>query len=785
MSRVAAKKKKKTTRKKRAGKSRRTTGRAGRRRGGQAPAGRFWLQRAGVLVLLVLVAYVVYLDFSIRKQMEGRRWSLPATVYTQPLELYAGKAMGAERLERELATLGYRRDSRTAQPGTYVPAGGAVSIHTRGFRFEDARVPSRRLKVAFSGGRIAAIEGAGGGSVAIARIEPRRIGTVSPTRREDRKLIELDQVPAHLVGALLATEDRHFTDHFGVDPAGLARAMWANIKAGDVVQGGSTITQQLIKNFYLTSERSLSRKLNEMVMAILLELHYDKREILETYLNEVYLGQSGNSAIHGVGLASLFYFNRPVSELEVHETALLVALVKGASYYNPRSHPERARRRRDLVIAQMETLGYLDAAEADAARAKPLGVTANGPTSATVYPAFMGLMRRQIQDEYRSSDLQTDGLRIFTTLDPEVQDIVENATRSRLEEIEERKGFEPGVLNAAVVVARVDSGEVVAVLGGRQARFSGFNRAVDAERPVGSVIKPSVYLAALEASAQFNLATVVEDEPLTVEQRGSPAWSPENYTKQYYGDILLVDALSHSRNVSTARVGMAVGVDRVVDMIHRLGVARDIPQYPSVLLGAVELSPADVAQLYLTIANDGFLTALRTTRSILSNNDEPLSRYPIEVKQVVEPDIVALLHFGLQEVIRSGTARALAGRFDPGLGLAGKTGTTDEFRDSWFAGYSGNYVTVVWMGRDDNQPTGLSGAGGAMLLWADIMEKLDLAPTYPVERDRIRFVKVDERGRFAQGCISGRRLPFIEGTVPRQRAPCAAASLQPREPTER
>ncbi len=773
---MAAKKKKKTARKKRTGTARPVKRRSKRRAGKKGTAVRSWLARAAVLGLLGLVVYAVFLDFSIRKQMEGKRWSLPATVYTQPLELYAGKRMTRERLERELDQVGYRRDSGLHQPGTYASGSGAVDIHTRAFRFEDGRIPSRELKVTFSGGRITALDNRQGDSVAITRIEPRRIGTVSPTRREDRKLIELDQVPAHLVGALLATEDRRFTEHFGVDPSGLARAMWENIKAGGIVQGGSTITQQLIKNFYLSSERSLGRKLNEMVMAILLELHYDKREILETYLNEVYLGQSGNSAIHGVGLASLFYFNRPVSELDVHESALLVALVKGASYYNPRKHPERARERRDLVIGQMEALDYLDPGEADAARSKPLGITANGPTSATVYPAFMGLLRRQLQDEYRSRDLHTEGLRIFTTLDPEVQDVVEDAARSRLQAIEAGNGMETGVLNAAVVVARVESGEVVAVLGGRQARYSGFNRAVDAERPVGSVIKPGVYLAALEASAQFNLATVIEDEPLTVEQRGSPDWSPENYTKRYYGDTLLIDALAHSRNVSTARVGMSVGLDRVVDMIHRLGVTRDIPQYPSVVLGAVPLSPVDVSQLYLTIANNGFRTALRTTRSILSNDDEPLSRYPIEVKQVVEPDTVALLHYGLQEVIRSGTAKALSGRFDPALGLAGKTGTTDGFRDSWFAGYSGNYVTVVWIGRDDNRPTGLSGAGGAMLLWGDIMERLDLAPTFPVERDRIRFVEVDEQGRFARGCRNSRWLPFIEGTIPSRAAPCAVTS---------
>lgn len=777
---MAAKKKKRTTRR-RTKKTRRRTSRPASRRRRESLV-RFWLQRAGLLAVLLLVVYIVYLDFTVRKQMEGKRWSLPATVYTQPTELYAGKSATPDRLVQELRQVGYRRGAGASQAGTYEAAPDSVTVHTRAFRFEDGPAPGRVLKVAFQGGRISSIRDAAGSSVAIARIEPRQIGTVSPTRREERKLIGLDQVPPHLVGALLAVEDKNFTEHFGVDPRGLARAIWADIKAGEVVQGGSTITQQLVKNFFLTSERSVSRKLNEMVMAILLELHYDKREILETYLNEVYLGQSGNNAIHGFGLASLFYFNRPISELKVPETALLVALVRGASYYNPRKHPERALERRNLVIDQMQKLGYLDAARAEAARAAPLGVTVRGAATATVYPAFMGLMRRQLGDEYRSEDLHSEGLRIFTTLEPEVQDIVEAAVRSRLKEIESRTRNAPGSLNAAVVVARVESGDVVAVAGGRRARFSGFNRAVDAERPVGSVIKPGVYLAALEASAQFNLATVLEDEPITIEQRGSPDWSPENYSKKYFGNNLLIDALAHSRNVSTARLGMSVGIKHVVDMIHRLGVQKEVPPYPSVVLGAVDLSPIDVVSMYLTIANDGFRTTLHTTRSILSNNDEPLSRYPIEVKQVVEPDIVALLHYALQEVIRSGTAHALGARFDPSLGLAGKTGTTDGFRDSWFAGYSGNYVTIVWVGRDDNKSTGLSGASGAMLLWADVMSELDLTPTYPVERKRVHFVKVDERGRYAQGCVNGRTLPFVEGTEPRRMAPCARTSSRLPEP---
>jgi len=775
-----AKKKKKTAR---AGKKPATRRAAGKRprkkrgRGRRSPprpsAARFWLPRAALLLLLGAVVYVVYLDLTVRKQMEGSRWALPATVYTQPLELYAGRPMERGRLERHLESVGYRRAAAAERVGTFRVADSVVAVHTRGFRYEDARSPSRRLEIRFKEGRIASLTADGAGT-AIARLEPRRIGTVSPGRREDRKLIRLDDAPPHLVGALLAVEDKNYTEHFGIDLRGLARAMWENIQAGRIVQGGSTITQQLVKNLYLSDERSVTRKINEAIMAILLELHYDKREILETYLNEVYLGQSGNRAMHGFGLASRFYFNRPVAELSTHQTALLVALVRGASHYNPRRHPRRARSRRNLVIDQMQRLGFLDADEAEAARGAPLDVVESGRATATVYPAFMGLLRRQIDDEYRAADLDTAGLRIFTTLDPEVQRLVEAATAARLKAIESRRGMDAGALNAAVVVARVESGEVVAVLGGRRARYSGFNRAVDAQRPVGSVIKPGVYLAALEASAEFNLATVIQDAPVTIEQRGVPDWSPENYSGEYHGPTLLVDALARSLNAATARLGAAVGVDRVVDMLHRLGIDKPIPAYPSVVLGAVELAPVAVARLYLTIANSGFRTSLRTTRAILSNDSQSLSRYAIDLTQVVEPETAGLLHFALQEVIRSGTARALSRRFDPALGLAGKTGTTDGFRDSWFAGYSGNYVTVVWIGRDDNQPTGLSGAAGAMLLWADIMEALELTPTYRVDRGRTRFVKIDEQGRYARGCVNGRELPFIEGTEPARAAPCAS-----------
>ncbi|MCB1738305.1 MAG: penicillin-binding protein 1B, partial [Gammaproteobacteria bacterium] len=602
------------------------------------------------------------------------------------------------------------------------------------------------------------------------------IGGIYPTRAEDRSLVRLAEVPRQLTEALIAVEDSRFHDHHGVDPFGILRAAWSNLVAGRVVQGGSTLTQQLVKNLFLSQERSLQRKLNEAFMAGLLELHYGKDQILETYLNEVYLGQDGGRAIHGFGLGAEFYFGRPLNELRNEHIALLVGLVKGPSYYNPRRNPERAKVRRDVVLAVMEREGLIDADEARRARAAPLGLSEARNGSGNRYPAFLDLVRRQLKRDYREADLTSEGLRIFTTLDPLLQTKAEARLTRRLGYLQKRHKAD-GPLEGAVVVVRPETGEVQALVGGRDARFDGLNRAMDAVRPIGSLIKPVVYLRALEDPASYTLATPLDDGPFSLRIAGNAEpWTPKNYDGTYHGKPLLIDALAHSYNPASARLGMALGLDQVHATIRRLGVERAPPMVPAMLLGAYNLSPFEVAQLYQPIAANGFRAPLRAIREVMNMDRQPLARYALRIESTVDTQAVGLVGFAMREVVESGTARFLKQMLPADAVVAGKTGTTDDLRDSWFAGFDASRLIVVWLGVDDNRSANLTGASGAMLVWGDVMRAAGVASlpagmpmgTSALRIDRSSGLRADA------GCSAAIALPFIPGSEPRGLAGCAS-----------
>ncbi|MGD8498690.1 MAG: transglycosylase domain-containing protein, partial [Chromatiales bacterium] len=492
----------------------------------------------------LLLGYAVYLDFRVRHEFEGKRWSLPARVFARPLELYAGRVLSPGDLQRELQLLHYRRVADPREPGTYRLDGDVMRVQTRGFRFAEDGEPERRLELRFRDGTIESLRDLGANvAPTLVRVEPLLIANIYPQHNEDRVLVRLEDVPPLLVDALLATEDRKFFEHHGLDLQAIARALYANLRAGRTVQGGSTLTQQLVKNFYLSSERTLWRKANEAVMALLLEWHYGKEEILEAYLNEIYLGQDGQRSINGFGLAGQFYFERRLDELEPEQIALLVALVRGASYYDPRRYPQRAEARRDRVLDQLSGQGLLSERAAEAAKAKPLAVVERRPSGVSPFPAYLDLVRRQLRRDYREEDLRSEGLFIFTNFDPLVQLEAERALESRLRALEAGDGREPGQLQGAVVVASLEQGEVLALIGGRELRFAGFNRALDARRPIGSLVKPAVYLAALAESSRYTLMTRVDDGPLRVEQRGSEPWEPQNYDREHHGEVTLLEAL--------------------------------------------------------------------------------------------------------------------------------------------------------------------------------------------------------------------------------------------------
>jgi len=748
-----------------------------RRRGKRAV--RRWPARLlalGFLLSLVAGVYLLYLDHTVRLKFEGRRWAVPARVYSRPLELYPGADITPTQLVAELDRLGYRKVRHPKQQATWSRNKGRFLVRTRPFTFWDAREPGRYLDLRFQGGHLDSIRDAKGRGQALVRLEPPEIGSIYPSHNEDRVLVSREALPDLLVKALVAVEDRSFYSHHGVDPRAILRALWANIRAGGLVQGGSTLTQQLVKNFYLTSERSLGRKLNEAVMALILDARYQKEDILEAYANEIYLGQDGNRAIHGFGLASRFYFNRPLQELDLPRLALLVGMVRGPSLYNPRRHPERARKRRTLVLDLMQQQGAITHQQKQKASRAGLGLTKKEGGDSGRYPAFIDLVRRQLHRDYREQDLTSEGLRIFTTLDPWIQQQAETALSSRLKRLEKKHGLPAGRLQGAVVVAGSDSGELLAVVGGRKAGFAGFNRSLDAVRPIGSLIKPVVYLAALMRPDRYTLITLLDDKPVTLRGEDGKRWSPRNYDRKPHGQVPLHKALARSYNLSTVRLGMDVGLDSVSDLMEALGVTRPLQKLPALLLGAVSLSPIEVTQLYHTLASGGFHTPLRAIREVLSAEDEPLQRYPLTVHQAVAPGPVYLLNRNLQEVVRTGTGRGLSSFLSKELSLAGKTGTTDKLRDSWFAGFSGDKVATVWLGRDDNQPAGLTGSSGALQVWGDMMRRLDPSPLGLPRPDSVETIWVEQdSGLLAdEGCDNARQFPFLRGSGPVTRSSCVA-----------
>ncbi|BAO45001.1 penicillin-binding protein 1B [Thiolapillus brandeum] len=735
-----------------------------------------WLLGLSLLGALILGAYSLYLSQIVRVKFEGRRWAIPARVYARPLELYVGADLTVERLRTELQALGYRKVRQATQPAQWSQSGSRFIFQTRDFLFWDGREASRRVGLRISNGAVTALKDASTGrDLDLLRLEPPEIGSIYPSHKEDRVLVRRDELPDHLVAALLAAEDHDYFHHHGVNPLSIARAVMANLKAGHTVQGGSTLTQQLVKNFFLTPERSLWRKFNEALMAIILDARYSKDEILEAYANEVFLGQDGERAIHGFGLASYFYFNRPLAELRLHETALLVGLLKGASYYDPRRHPKRALKRRNLVLQLMADQGFIDQATARKAMQQPLGVGSKGRRSNARHPAFIDLVRRQLRQDYQEEDLTSEGLRIFTTLDPWAQQILDTQIARGLSALEKsRRKLAAGSLQAAMVLVSPQGGEIRALSGGRNAGYAGFNRALDARRSIGSLIKPVIYLLALSRPREYSLVTLLEDEPVNLKDARGRVWSPKNYDHKVHGLVPLHTALAHSYNLATVHLGLALGLDKVVRQLKAMGVQRSVRSLPSLLLGAVPLSPLEVAQVYQAIASGGFRAPLRAIREITDQEGNPLQRYPLEVKQVAEPGPVYLLSRNLVEVMRQGTGRSVRRYLPESLEVAGKTGTTDELRDSWFAGFSGDWLAVAWVGRDDNKSAGLTGSSGALTLWGRVMKALKPQPLGLLPPENVVYVWVDARTGYlsAEDCEGAIAMPFIRGSEPELRSEC-------------
>jgi penicillin-binding protein 1B len=727
-----------------------------------------------VIVLGVMLMHMLVVGIGVIRQFEDRRWDIPAGVYAAPLELYAGVPLDAPGLTASLDGLGFQQVVDVTRPGQYSVETDQVTLWTRAFRFWDRLDPAARYTVHFSDGRLRMLENADGQRTALLRLEPMRLGSIFATHHEDRLLVEPDAIPPTLVDALKAVEDRKFDRHFGLDLAAILRAAWVNLRSGEIRQGGSTLTQQLVKSYFLDGRKTFRRKYQEAVMAIALELRYDKDALLHAYVNEIYLGQQGARAIHGFGLASEFYFGKYLSQLALHETALLVALVKGPSYYDPRRHPERALARRNLVLKTLADLDIVDGKAAAESINRELGVTARSRVGSRYQPAYMDLVRRQLATEYSEESIATTGLRVFTNLDPNVQTLAEKQLVEGLARLQPADQ-QAVVLEGAIVVTQPATGAVLAMVGGREVAADGFNRALDAKRPVGSLIKPFVYLTALQ-SGGYTLASTVEDAPIEVVMENGRTWSPENFSLESHGEVSLLQALAASYNQATVRLGLKTGVEALVDTLAAFGIEDRPPAYPSLLLGAVDLAPFDVAALYSALANDGFRTPLSAVRSVVDTSGQPLTRTALEVDQAADPNAVHQLNRGLVAVMQRGTGRSSKTYLPEDLVVAGKTGTSDEYRDSWFAGFSGDRLAVVWLGRDDNEPIGLTGATGALSIWAPMLAAMgstaSYEPAYSADLEPI-WIDYDTGLRSRRGCRDAVHVLVPDGTRLRRQPGCS------------
>ena len=736
------------------------------------------------LIIAALTLYGLGLRPEIEARFEGQRWSLPAVVYARPLELYVGQPLTPQMLEDELLLSGYRQESPPKSAGSYQRQGMTVTLVSRGFHFPSGFEPSRGLVLTFNHDGLATIISIDGSEpLDLFRLDPARIGSFHPTAHEDRIVVTYEEVPPLLVNTLLTVEDQNFFNHPGLSPLAIVRALLANIRARATVQGGSTITQQLVKNLFLSNKRTFSRKFHEAIMAVLLDAKYSKKEILTTYMNEVFLGQDGNRAIHGFALAGQYFFHRTLADLSPAQIATLVGLVKGPSIYDPLRRPDKSLERRQVVLAKMAETGVISQEELAAATKEPLLDTEVQRGGFNRFPAFLDLVRQQLTNHFQEQDLKTNGLQVMTTLDPRVQFKLEQSIHESVARLEKRN--KRGNIEAAAIITNRDNGEVLAIAGGKDPVSQGFNRALSARRQIGSLFKPVVYLTALENG--YTLGSPVEDMAVNL-PTGQGVWSPDNFDHREHGQVALYRALANSWNLATIHLGMDVGLEKIIAAAGRLGFPRQIAPLPSILLGAVEMTPFEVAQIYQTMAADGFYTPLRTINAVMAADHSLLNQYDLTVEQRFNPATIFLLNYGLQRVVAEGTASSLQRGRLASKQLAGKTGTTNDLRDAWFSGFSGDHVLVVWVGRDDNKPVGLTGAGGALPVWERIMTDIGATPlslTTPAgivwrQIDRVTLTAANNSA--AQAML----LPYLAGTEPQPAIenipppPAIAATVPPK-----
>ena len=695
----------------------------------------------------------------------------PSLIYARPHRVAVGQNIGSSGLVERLTRLGYRETKADPKPGEFQRKPERLVLYRRAFQTAAASGPERRVELLLNKkGRIEEILNSNGGLL----LEPDVIGELHTEKREFRDAVPLDEIPRTLVKAVLTLEDRRFYDHGGLDLHRVLGAMLANLRKGKLSQGGSTITQQVVKNVYLDARKTLGRKIHEAWLALRVEAGQDKDKILETYLNTIYLGQRGAVSIRGVEAASRHYFGRTVRELTTAQCALIAGLIPGPGNYSPYIDEARAKERRTLVLRVLRDEGVITPDEHDAASAEPLGALSKPPRPATA-PYFTAWVERQISEALPDLDLRGSGYSVVTELDASLQILAEDAVQRGIANLE--KGYpklrrEKSPLQAALIALDPATGDVLAHVGGREYGATQFDRAIQSVRQPGSVFKPIVALAALSHDDEGNLprytlASPLEDAPLVVKTVAG-LWKPTNYDGEFRGVMTLRRSLERSLNVPLVRLAMDVGLERVVETGRKLGIQSKLEPVPSIALGSYELSLLEVARVYAVFASGGVRSEPRFYTRVLDGEGQLLDSRRVTSERVFDAAEIALVTSALQGTVERGTAAGVrsAGFRGP---LAAKTGTTNDYRDAWFVGYTPDVVVAVWVGFDDQSAVGLPGSVAALPIFADFI-KSALGPEggrgFPMP-DGLEYIPVQaETGlRASWGCVGDPEL-FLYGTAP-------------------
>lgn len=678
------------------------------------------------VVLLVALAAWLFLPFwQLSGQFGSAPTQQPSRLYGAPPVVEPGGEVTRERIVEHLRSQGYREVASTPpHSGTFRRDGGSLEIYRRVFPSPRGPVGGDLLRVGFRGRRVASLVRLHDGSDEVAAkelsgvwLDPPLVASYYGPGLQDRRPVELSDLPEDMILAVLAAEDSNFLEHLGVSPLSILRAAWVNVRAGGVVQGGSTLTQQLVKNIYLTHERRIQRKVREALLSVLLELRYEKSQILQAYLNEIYWGRSGSVDVMGVGAAAWAYFRKRPAELTLGECALLAGMIQSPARLDPTRHPEAARARRDEVLGRLAQLDWVEDERAAAAAERPVEPWKK-PLLAREAPYFADFAAEEASVRFSVSELADAGYVLHSTLSLHDQRIAEEQVDAGLQALEagwEKNRASGTSLQAALVSLDPEDGAVLAYVGGRDYATSQFDRVRSARRQAGSSFKPIVYAAAFE-SRSAHPSSFLEDAPYTVEL-ADRNWSPQNSDGEYHGWVTAREALERSLNVPTARLAVRVGLGSIVDMAGRLGVESELDPYPALALGAMEVTPLELATVYSTLAAGGVRTRPHALVSVFDRQGNRLEGEALpEPRRVLDADVAYVLTRVLQGVIDHGTGRAARrdGLLDP---LAGKTGTTNSRRDSWFAGYAPERATLVWVGYDDNSRTRLSGSRAALPIW--------------------------------------------------------------------